>query len=101
MLIMLGNLSVVELSLLILALLMFLVFLAVITYKTHSSKVTTGNKGLVGKHGVATTKINPRGKVFVEGEIWDAFSNLSVNKGDKVLILQVNGLKLEVEKTKK
>jgi membrane-bound serine protease (ClpP class) len=40
----------------------------------------------------------PRGKVYVDGEIWDAVSGEPIKKGDKVRVVAVDGMVLKVEK---
>ena len=42
--------------------------------------------------------INGVGKVKVNGELWSATSLENIEKGTKVKVLKVNGVKLEVEK---
>ncbi len=75
----------------------FLIFIAV---RAHSKKVFTGKEGLVGETGTASTPINPEGKVFVMGEIWNAESEEEIPKGSKVEIIEVlKNLKIKVKKT--
>jgi len=76
----------------------FLIFLAV---RAHVKKVYTGKEGLVGEIGTASTRLNPEGKVFVSGEIWNAESAEDIPKGSKVEVIEVlNNLKIKVKKTK-
>ena len=51
---------------------------------------------MVGKIGTALTDFTPEGKVRVHGEIWEAQSVSGVRSGDRVRILEVEGLKLKV-----
>jgi len=75
----------------------FLIFIAV---RAHSKKVFTGKEGLIGETGTASTPINPEGKVFVMGEIWNAESEEEIPKGSKVEIIEVlKNLKIKVKKT--
>jgi len=75
----------------------FLIFIAV---RAHAKKVFTGKEGLVGEIGTASTRINPEGKVFVMGEIWNAESEEDIPKGSKVEIIEVlKNLKIKVKKT--
>src|ERR1700747_1155179 len=71
-------------------------FLMTIALKARRNKVVTGVQGLVGEIGVAHTALAPAGKVFVHGEIWDAFSPTPVAAGSKFLVRQVQDLRLEV-----
>ncbi|WP_293442363.1 nodulation protein NfeD [Persephonella sp.] len=76
----------------------FFLSVAFLGLKAQMKKSITGKEGMIGKIGVAETDINPEGKVFVEGEIWDAYSDTTLKKGDKVKIISVEGLKLKVTK---
>jgi membrane-bound serine protease (ClpP class) len=42
----------------------------------------------------------PAGKVFVHGELWDAVASGNVPAGEKVVVRKVNGLQLQVERTR-
>jgi membrane-bound serine protease (ClpP class) len=75
-------------------------FLIYLVMKTHSMKVTTGQEGLIGEIAYTETPLNPEGKVFVHGEWWDAICNESIEKGEKVKVVAVDGLKLKVERLK-
>ncbi len=57
----------------------------------------TGKEGMVGEEGTAVTDIHETGKVFIKGEYWDALSDAHVEKGRKVRIVKVEGLKIKVE----
>jgi membrane-bound serine protease (ClpP class) len=71
-------------------------FLMGIALRARRNKVVTGVQGLVGEIGVAHTSLAPAGKVFVHGEIWDAVSPSPVAAGSKVVIRDVQNLRLEV-----
>jgi membrane-bound serine protease (ClpP class) len=77
-----------------------LFFLGVLSYaiKAQFSKVKTGREGLIGEEGLAKTDIQESGKVFVQGEIWNARSDEPIRAGEKVLIEKVEGLILKVRK---
>ncbi len=79
--------------------LLFLFFLY-ISLKAHTHKVSTGAEGLIGAEGEAITDISPKGKVFIQGEIWDAHSSTPIPKGASVKVVKVAGLKVEVEQIK-
>jgi membrane-bound serine protease (ClpP class) len=66
--------------------------------KAQFSKVKTGREGLIGEEGLAKTDIQESGKVFVQGEIWNARSDEPIRAGEKVLIEKVEGLILKVRK---
>ena len=60
--------------------------------------VKVGKEIMLGKIARALTPIDTiGGKVFVDGEYWNATSNSRVEKGQEVQILAVDGLTLRVE----
>lgn len=66
--------------------------------KAQTSVPRTGNEAMVGKVGEVTRDLNPQGKVFVNGETWNAESEEPVAAGEKVVVLAVDNLKLKVQK---
>ncbi len=74
------------------------VFLMTIALRARRNKVVTGEQGLVGSVGQARTDIDPEGKVFVQGELWNAHARSRVSMGEPVVVRKVEGLELEVEK---
>jgi membrane-bound serine protease (ClpP class) len=74
------------------------VFLMTIALRARRNKVVTGAAGLIGAIGEARTEIDPEGKVFVLGELWNAHAPARVGMGDHVVVRKVEGLELEVEK---
>jgi len=74
------------------------VFLMTIALRARRNKVVTGEQGLIGAIGEARTDIDPEGKVFVLGELWNAHARSRVGMGDPIVVRKVEGLELEVEK---
>jgi len=74
------------------------VFLMTIALRARGSKVVTGLQGMIGAVGEARTDIDPEGKVFVQGELWNAHARSRVSLGEPVVVRSVEGLELEVEK---
>ena len=74
------------------------VFLMTIALRARRNKVVTGEQGMIGAIGEARTDIDPEGKVFVLGELWNAHAPSRVGMGDHVIVRKVEGLELEVEK---
>lgn len=72
-------------------------FLMGIALKARRNKVTTGAQGLIGEIAVARTALQPEGKVFVHGELWNAISPVPVEVGEQVKVRGVADLKLQVE----
>ncbi|OGW80486.1 MAG: hypothetical protein A3G33_09710 [Omnitrophica bacterium RIFCSPLOWO2_12_FULL_44_17] len=73
-----------------------------LVFLSHRRKIKSGKEAMIGEMGEAFSDFKPNGegKVFIVGEIWDAVSKDELRKGDKVKILKVKGLMLEVEKVK-
>ena len=61
-------------------------------------KPVSGAEGLVDEAGIANTDIAKEGKVFINGEYWDAWSDEPIKSGEKVRVVEVVGLKLKVAK---
>ena len=74
------------------------VFLMSIALKARRNKVVTGKQGMIGSVGEARTDIDPEGKVFVQGELWNAHAPSRVEMGEQVVVKKIEGLELEVEK---
>ena len=58
----------------------------------------TGERGLIGQHGVADTSLAPEGWVRVLGERWHGVADGPVGPGDDVTVTSVEGLTLRVRK---
>lgn len=69
--------------------------------KAQTQRVATGAQGLLGEIGVASTNLNPEGKVFVHGETWSSSSPRPVKRGAKIRVKRVEGLRLIVEPVEK
>ena len=59
----------------------FFIVVAGLVFKTHVSKPMTGTSGLVGEKGIVKVALNPEGKVFVHGELWNATSKSPIEAG--------------------
>ena len=75
----------------------FFVFVAGLVFRAQMSKPRTGTKGLVGEIGIVKKALTPEGKVFVHGELWNARSDREIDENEKVRIVNVVNLMLEVE----
>jgi len=64
----------------------------------HRRRPVSGAEKIPGETGVAQEDLAPgaEGMVYIEGELWSAVSDSPVKKGDKVLVVKVDGLKLKV-----
>ena len=65
-------------------------------------RVVTGREGMSGQVGVASGELNPKGKVFVHGELWDAVARAgAIPSGTPVRIVSVEAMELTVEPAKR
>ena len=60
-------------------------------------RISTGAEGLVGQPAEVIAPCTPRGTVRLRGEIWKARSTPFAGAGDRVRVVAVEGLTLEVE----
>lgn len=67
--------------------------------KALGAKIDTGYEGLIGKIGRVTVGLDPEGKVFVHGEIWDAVTKAGapLPRDTDVRIVSVRNMTLLVE----
>lgn len=73
--------------------------LAWIVIKAHMRRVVTGIESLEGKKALAKTPLAPKGKVLVEGELWDAeMTSGSAEAGDELVVEKVNGFHITVRR---
>ncbi|MBW2435288.1 MAG: nodulation protein NfeD [Deltaproteobacteria bacterium] len=75
----------------------FFVFVAGLVFRAQMSKPKTGTKGLVGEIGIVKKALAPEGKVFVHGELWHARAQAEIDVNQKVRVINVVNLMLEVE----
>jgi membrane-bound serine protease (ClpP class) len=76
------------------------IFLMSIALKARRRKAVTGAQGMIGEIGVVMVPLTPAGKVFVQGEIWDAVAPSPVDAGQRVIVRQIENLVLEVEQVR-
>jgi membrane-bound serine protease (ClpP class) len=70
-----------------------------LAYKAYRRKPVTGSEGLIGLEGIANTDITKdSGMVLLHGEIWSAYSDETISKGEKIVVESVSGLKVKVKK---
>ncbi len=70
------------------------------TVKAQKNPVTTGQEELLNSIGIIKSWADGKGKVKITGETWQVFSadEEVFEAGDKVKVLKINGLKLQVTK---
>jgi membrane-bound serine protease (ClpP class) len=76
----------------------FFVILAGLAYRAYRTRPKGGSDGLMGEVGLVKEIIDPEGLVFVHGEYWQAKSGEKLEPGEKVKVVGVEGLVLQVEK---
>ena len=70
-----------------------------LAYKAYRRRPVTGSEGLVGQEGRAASDITrDGGTVKVSGELWSAYSDETINKGEAVSVVSVSGLTIKVKK---
>jgi membrane-bound serine protease (ClpP class) len=74
-----------------------IIFLLARVLRSHRAQPVTGGEGIIGEIGEATADLDPKGKVFVHGEYWDAHAAGPIKAGSAVRIVKVQGRQLEVE----
>jgi membrane-bound serine protease (ClpP class) len=77
-----------------------LLFIITVTLavRVHREKADTGKEGMIGLEGEAKTDIYSSGQIFVRGEYWNAWSEAPIQKGERVKVEAVEGLKLKVRR---
>lgn len=81
-----------------------LTFALIVGFAFHAQKrpIQTGQEGLIGKHGIAVTPLEPHGQVRAAGELWSAQAiEGKIRKGERVEIVQIEGLRLKVRRVQK
>ncbi len=74
----------------------FIIIAVTYAVKARVAKPTTGKEGLVGEVGTVKTRLDKIGYVYVAGELWEAFSNETLEEGIEVVVEEVQGMKLKV-----
>ena len=73
------------------------IFLLRLVIRSRHLKVSTGGVGLIGEIGSVQSASQGKMKIYVHGELWDAFSPEPVGPGTSVQVKAVDGLTLRVE----
>ena len=71
-------------------------FLVWMSLRARRMPVRSGVEAMIHEIGVARSPLDPRGKVFVQGEIWDAVADERVETGEPVEVVAVRNLTLAV-----
>jgi len=77
---------------------LFFIFVVGSGLRAQSLPVRTGKEAMVGKTAEVLAPIDlTGGKVFVEGEYWNAVSDTPIASGQPAQIIEVTGLTLKVK----
>jgi membrane-bound serine protease (ClpP class) len=64
--------------------------------KSQRRQAALGDSGMIGATGEVIERIAPVGKMRVQGEIWTAKSDETIEPGEKAVVESVEGLQLSV-----
>ena len=77
----------------------FVIFVLVNILRIRSMPAQMGMETTVGRSAVVRSPLDPTGFVFIDGEYWSAESEEGkIERGERVVITEVKGLKLKVKK---
>lgn len=72
---------------------------------TRSAKTTQTNyHSIINKQGIVSENIdcdNATGQIKVKGEVWSAIADTNIKKGEKIRVIEIDGVKAKVEKLEK
>lgn len=93
---------IIQASIFIVFGIIFMLLTKKIVKKIIPNKEKTNLDRIIGMTGIVISKItkNKPGEVKVDGKIWTATSNTTINENEPVKILEINSTKLKVEKVK-
>jgi membrane-bound serine protease (ClpP class) len=76
----------------------FFIFIVAAGLRAQWLPVRTGKEAMMGQLATAVGRIDPQGgKVFVEGELWNATSDTPIPAGEAAEIVGIEGLTLKVK----
>ena len=75
----------------------FFVVVAGLVFRVQIKRPQAGESGLLGQIGVVRNPLTPEGRIFIQGELWQARSDVPLQTGAKVRVTDVSGLVLSVE----
>jgi membrane-bound serine protease (ClpP class) len=76
----------------------FMLMLTILASRIRRQRPVSGMEGLISDIGEVRVRIAPRGKVWVQGEYWNAESDQVIEVGEKVEVVDVVQLTLRVRK---
>ena len=86
----------------VIATVLFFCIILAFVVRTFKKQVTTGQEGIIGLTGTVKTPLEPKGRIMVRGELWNAITmGKYLQKGERAVIKKVEGLKVYVEPLEK
>ncbi|MCD6310087.1 MAG: hypothetical protein J7M18_05195 [Candidatus Eremiobacteraeota bacterium] len=83
-----------------LAVLVIIIGAFVLAFKPRKEPIQIGKEEMIDKIGEVKTTLDPKGEVFLGGELWKARSiSGKIEKGESVRVKKIKGLTLIVEKS--
>ena len=76
----------------------FFIITVTVAVRVYREKPTTGKEGMIGMEALAKTDIHADGQVFMRGEYWSAWSDEPIQKGERVTVTELDGLKVKVKR---
>ncbi len=76
----------------------FFVVVSSLAFRAYRAKPKAGMEGLLGEVGVVRESIDPEGRIWVHGELWNAVSDDRIEAGEKVEVTSAKGLVLKVRR---
>jgi len=76
----------------------FFVFIVSKGLLAQRRKVVTGMEGLRNMVGEARTRLEPRGTIFVNGELWQAIADTPIDAGERVVVVGADKFTLQVRR---
>jgi len=77
---------------------LFFVFIVSAGIKAQFMKIKSGRETLLEAEAIAISDIGKEGgRVIIEGENWQAFSDQQISKGEHCMVTEIHGLKLKVK----
>ncbi len=73
------------------------ILLVRLVIKAHLNQPLAGEEGMVGMTGVAVQSFDGKGKIFVNGEYWDAICEVPVEKEQEVIVIKVENMLLYIK----
>jgi membrane-bound serine protease (ClpP class) len=77
---------------------LLMLFIGSLAVRTFGQRPVSGMEGLIGAIGEVRVRIAPRGKVWIHGEYWNAESDEVLEVGQKVQVVNITNLVLQVRK---